>query len=142
MRDTFYVDAAVQTYLEAGIPAHKLVVGIPFYARGWQGVPNENNGLYQPAAGPAKSNLEPGVFTYSQLVKGYLPTYTRYWHEEAQVPWLYNPESGVMITYEDPQSVGVKADYVQDHSLGGAMIWELSQDGGELLGALFDRLSP
>ena len=142
VRDAFNVDAVVQAYRKAGIPAHKLVVGIPFYARGWQGVPEENNGLYQSASGPAQSNLEPGVFTYSQLVKGYLPTYSRFMHPEAGVPWLYNPETGVMITYEDPESVGLKAEYVKENSLGGVMLWELSQDGGELLNALYNILYP
>ncbi len=94
IRDTYNVDATVQAYLAAGIPAHKLVIGIPFYGRGWQGVPDVDHGLYQPASGPAASNLEPGAFTYSQIVKSYLPQYTRYWHDEAGVPWLYDPEFG------------------------------------------------
>jgi chitinase len=82
------------------------------------------------------------VFTYSQLVKSYLPTYKRYWHGEAAVPWLYDPGTGVMISYEDPESVGLKAEYVKQRSLGGVMVWELSQDGGELLNSLYKVLYP
>ena len=33
-----------------------------------------------------------------------------------------------MISYEDPQSVGDKADYVVANNLGGAMVWELAAD--------------
>src|SRR5262250_2332718 len=43
----FYIDYTIRAYLRAGVPAHKLVVGIPIYARGWTGVPSANNGLYQ-----------------------------------------------------------------------------------------------
>jgi chitinase len=47
------VDATVTAYLEAGVSASKLVVGIPAYGRGWTGVPNVNHGLYQSSSGPA-----------------------------------------------------------------------------------------
>ncbi len=138
----FNTDAAMQAYLAAGIPASKLVMGIPFYGRGWQGAPDVNYGLYQTATGPAKGTWEPGVFDYADIAKRYLPTYTRYWQDEAKVPWLYDPATGIMITYEDPESVGLKADYVKAQSLGGVMLWELSNDGGALLDVIYNRLYP
>lgn len=140
IRLSFNADAAIQAYLKAGVPSTKLVMGIPFYARGWQGVPNQNNGLFQPATGPAKGVWEPGVFDYSELKRNYLPTYQRFWSDEAKVPWLYSPEKGIMITYEDPESVQIKADYTIAHGLGGVMFWELSNDGGELLQAIAKEL--
>lgn len=33
-----------------------------------------------------------------------------------------------MISYDDPQSLGVKANYVKQNGLGGIMIWELDYD--------------
>jgi chitinase len=141
VRNQFNVDAAVQAYLAAGIPPQKLVIGVPFYGRGWQGVPDINHGLYQPATGAARGTFEPGVFTYVDIRMNYLPTYQRYWQEEAMVPWLYDPSTGVMITYEDPQSVAVKAEYVNTNHLSGMMIWELSNDGGDLLTAAFNALT-
>ncbi len=53
VREQFNVDAAVQAYLAAGVPPKKLTVGVPFYGRGWQGVPDVNHGLFQPATGAA-----------------------------------------------------------------------------------------
>ena len=48
--DHFTVSESVQNWLAAGMPASKLVLGIPFYWRGWSGVPaGSDNGLYQPA---------------------------------------------------------------------------------------------
>jgi chitinase len=139
--DQFNVDAAVQAYLAAGIPPQKLAIGVPFYGRGWQGVPDINHGLYQPATGPAHGRFEPGVFTYSEVKNSYLPTYPRYWQDEALVPWIYDPGTGIMITYEDPQSVALKAGYVNANHLSGMMFWELSNDGGELLTAAFQTLT-
>lgn len=140
VRDQFNVDAAVQAYLAAGIPPEKLVIGVPFYGRGWQGVGSENNGLYQPATGAAPGRFEPGAFDYNDIKKNYLPTYTEYWQEEAMVPWLYNPDKGIMITYENPRSVALKAEYVNTLHLSGMMFWELSNDGGELLTAAVNAL--
>jgi chitinase len=56
------------------------------------------------------------------------PTYKRYWNADAQVPWLYNANSQIMISYEDPQSIAIKSDYVKQNHLGGVMIWELDYD--------------
>lgn len=135
-------DAALQAYLAAGIPPEKLVMGVPFYGRGWSGVADVQHGLYQPVSGVPDGTWEPGAFDYYDLEAHYLGTYTRYWHPEAQVPWLYSAEKQVMISYDDPESLGIKAAYVKAHGLGGIMIWELSQDtpANTLLNALWDTL--
>ena len=67
-----YDDAVVSAYLEAGVPARQLVLGVPLYGYGWTGVPNSNDGLYQTSTGPAPSpagdTLETnGVATYLTL---------------------------------------------------------------------------
>jgi chitinase len=131
------VDAAVQAYLKAGVPAQKLVMGVPFYGHGWQGVPDKANGLYQPASGAAPGLYETGAFDYKELKDNYFSIYTRSWDAEAQVPWLYNPATGIFIGYDDPESIAAKAGYAKDQGLAGVMIWELSQDDN---GALLDAI--
>jgi chitinase len=136
--------AAVQGYLAAGVPAEKLVLGVPFYGRGWAGVPDVDHGLYQPVTHLPRGTWEPGTFDYKDLAKNYVDQngYIRYWHPEAQVPWLYNPDSQVFITYDDAESLALKAEYVNEWGLGGVMFWELSADDGALLEALYSHLSP
>ena len=141
-RIIYNTDAAVQAYLGAGVPGDKIVVGVPFYGYGWKGIPDVNHGLYQESAGLPDGTRGAGVFSYRDLKNRFIGTYARYWHDEAQVPWLYDSTAGVMITYDDPTSLAVKANYVRSHGLGGVMIWELSTDDVEhsLVTAIFDRL--
>jgi chitinase len=55
-------------------------------------------------------------------------SWTRYWDNTAKVPYLYNSSTKQFITYDDKQSIDGKAKYISAKNLGGAMIWELSQD--------------
>jgi len=120
--------AAVAGYLAAGVPAAKLHLGMPFYGRGWSGVPATNSGLFQSATGLPVGTWEPGVFDYHDLAANYVTPATRHWDASARVPWLYIPSSGLMVSYDDPESLGHKADFVVNQGLGGAMFWEFSGD--------------
>ncbi len=57
-------DAVVREYLRRDAPPKRIVVGVPFYSRGWTGVAAANSGLYQQATGAAPGTWEPGVEDY------------------------------------------------------------------------------
>jgi chitinase len=129
-------NAAITNYLNAGVPANKLIMGEPFYGRGWAGCANVNNGLYQPCSGAATvGTWDKGVFDFSDLEANYINKngYTRYWNSVAQVPYLYNPSGGTFISYDDAQSIGLKDNYIKSKGLAGAMFWELSSDRNNTL---------
>ena len=120
---------SVQAYLDKGIPAEKLVLGMPLYGYAYQGVSSQNNGLYSTYTS-AKS------VSYRTLKKNYLSNdaYRQYRHQEAQVPYLYG--SRTFISYDDAESLAAKAALARSRDLGGIGFWELSQDdGGELTAA-------
>jgi chitinase len=124
------VHDAVQAILAKGVPRNKLVAGVPFYGRGWQGVES-------PAVGNTGSgSLRVGGF--KTIAETFLktPGYARTWDDVAKVPWLYNADRKEWISYDDPQSVRLKGEYVAAQHLSGAMFWELSDDNGALLDAL------
>lgn len=139
------LDAAMQAYIAGGFPREKLSAGMAFYGRGFGNVANVNNGLYASFSGVSPfGTWENGMFDYWQLKENYvnLNGYTRYWRAPSRVPWLYNPASHVMISYDDTASIREKARYVLSELLGGAMFWELAADrDGELLAALYDELA-
>jgi chitinase len=143
-RASYNVDAAVSVYLASGIPPAKLNLGVHFSGWGWRGVRNSNHGLYQRSLGPAKGKWGAGVFDYREIKNRFLKHYARYWHREVQVPWLYNPATRIMISYEDPESLGRKTDYIKGRQLGGVMIWQVGADDERhsLLRALHAGLRP
>lgn len=117
------VDQSVRLFMNAGVPAEKIVVGAAFYSRMWKDVPNVNNGFLQMS--PGNGGYGP---SYAELVKEYIDKngYARHWDDEAKAPFLF--DGSTFITYEDPASVAHKCKYIMEHNLAGIMFWEYCQD--------------
>jgi chitinase len=128
-------DRAVREFLAAGVPARKLVLGVPFYGRAWAEVTPRANGLYQEGKAPA----ERVGGAYGRLASEVVGRngFVRFWDPLARAPYLWNAERRIFITYEDPESLALKARYVREHKLAGVMFWEYSNDP---TGALLDVL--
>lgn len=123
-------DFAVRGFVHAGVPAAKIVFGVPFYGKGWADVEDINHGLYQKAQGQASS---PG--SYRDLKQ--LPeTADRQYYSAAGSCSVWNDQT--FWSYDCPQALRTKMKYIHAHHLGGVMFWELSQDtvDGELLNIL------
>lgn len=132
------VDQCVKDFIDRGVPPMKIVVGIPFYGRGFANVDQSTiNGLYSRFNGPLQGKgQEPGNFQYSEIREFYLNPesgYIRYWNSDTCSPHLYNPSTRSVIVYDDPWSMFYKGTFVTSKNLGGAMIWELSGDFHEEL---------
>ncbi|GAA2600621.1 glycoside hydrolase family 18 chitinase [Actinomadura fulvescens] len=129
----FNSDAAIQKLRSKGIPANKMLLGIGFYGRGWQGVTQKEPG--GTATGPAPGTYEQGIEDY-KILKGRCPANgtvagTAYAHCGTQ--WW---------SYDTPSTIGGKMTYAKNQGLGGSFFWELSGDtaNGELITALKNGL--
>lgn len=129
------VDKAVRVFGEAGLPAEKMVVGVPFYSRQWDRVKGGGDGLGQEAEtighyGPDYGSLA----DYIGLADRGNPeddiqqhdAYRRYWDAEAGVPYLF--DGSTFISYEDQQSLAGKIAYIRERDLLGIMFWEYRSD--------------
>jgi chitinase len=133
-------DASVRAFEKAGVPARKLILGVPFYGHMWGEVPDQNHGLYQPG-----KQIPNAYAPFSQIESTMLNQgFTRYWDPVSHVPWLYNADQRVFVSYEDPQSLAVKCQYLRRRKLGGIMFWNYSSDdpGSKLLKAIDAALLP
>jgi chitinase len=131
-------DASVRAFEKAGVPAGKILLGVPFYGHVWGDVADRDHGFLQPGKAVRNAYAPYSVITGTMLNEGYI----RYWDPIASAPYLYNAEKHVFVSYEDTESIAAKCRYVLTQSLGGVMFWEYSGDpGGALLGAINQSLS-
>lgn len=116
-------DNAIRYFLNEKLPVNKIIIGSAFYARGWDSVSTENNGLYQQ-----------GVFKYFIPYKHFDRRlnsdsgFTFYMDSTALAPFAYNSTTKTFFTFDDKRSVTEKMNYVKKMKLGGIMFWELTLD--------------
>ncbi len=115
------IDATVAEYETAGVPAGKLLMGVPFYGYHWSQVTDagDQHGL------GVTAQQERGDTPYNEIAA--MPSAsTPFRDAHSGAPWIYDGNS--FWTYDDATSVAVKAAYARVHGLAGMMIWELSGD--------------
>jgi chitinase len=131
---------AVRFYESQGVPAAKIMLGVAFYGRGFIGVSPRDDGLYSKYSTVYAET--PWKTIRSQFLTS--PDWVRHWSATAQAPWLYNASQHLFFTYDDPISLGIKADFARSEHLRGMMIWVLGEDDPEnsLMNALVSHLAP
>ncbi|HEX8955846.1 MAG TPA: glycoside hydrolase family 18 protein [Burkholderiaceae bacterium] len=134
------IDFIVSATLKAGVPPAKLVLGVPFYGYSWKQCGPANNGQLQDCHGKGRGTWEDGVLDYSDIEANFAGQkgFVRYWNERALAPYLFNTDTGEFVSYDDPESLGHKIDYIKSHGLGGAMFWEFT---GDRKGVLQNKLA-
>jgi chitinase len=130
-------EASIQAFEQAGVPAAKILLGLPFYGHMWGQVAGDNHGLFQAGKPVPKGYAPYSLITETILNHGF----TRYWDPVASAPYLYSQEKQIFVSYEDPESLAAKCRYVLTHKLGGVMFWDYSGDpSGILLKTLNESL--
>lgn len=100
-------DEAVRAHLDAGIPAAKLVLGMPFYGRG---------------------DSSYGDFVDYRNINGPKEGHYELWDDIAKVPYYGDRQGTLVLGFENKRSIGIKCDYIIEKGLLGAMYWDYSGD--------------
>ncbi len=103
----FSCEDAIDTHLNKGIPANKLVLGMPFYGHG--------TAMYAdyvtfPDARPLDNSIE------------------EKWDEEACVPYLVDSEGNVVLCFDNVRSITLKCKYIKERKIRGGMYWHFHYD--------------
>ncbi len=127
---TFNVDNAVDKLVNFyNVNPNKITVGVGFYGRSAKttGTP----ALFAPLNGQVDNStfsLDDGSPTYYNIMAN-SSLFTTNWDATAQVPYMTgNGSLNTFVSYDDEQSIGIKAQYIVDNNLRGAIIWEITGD--------------
>ncbi|MDE6206531.1 MAG: ThuA domain-containing protein [Muribaculaceae bacterium] len=98
-------DESIRRHIAAGVPASKLVMGVPFYGRGGTEL-----------RGRDFRNIAEG--------DGYVLRYD----SVARVPYMANAKGELVLGYDDARSMAEKCGYMLDNELHGVMYWDYAGD--------------
>lgn len=131
------IQKCVEWLLQHNVKNEQLIIGAAFYARVWEKVIPDNNGLYN--SGTFKQMVAYKNFTtYFSDSLGF----KNYRDKKAKAPYRYSELQQQFATFDDKKSVSAKAKFVRRKKLGGIMFWELLEDktSGGLLDTIYKKL--
>lgn len=110
---------SVRTYLAAGMPPEKLLLGVPYYGYEWK---TETTDVPSDAIGSGQS------VTYTNAVSRSAANIPL-WDGQSRTPYYILLAGIAQGWYDDIVSLSLKYDGVLQYGLGGVGIWALSYDG-------------
>jgi chitinase len=135
-------ESAFATWREAGFPASKLVLGVPSY-----GYISKSNATRLTERENVKVTSDGDQIQFRNLVSEgalqlvsanrstlwnatYISSggFKRYWDECSDTPFLQSSAEDEVITYDDPESLYIKAAFVRNAGMRGVNLFDLSGD--------------
>ena len=116
--------------MSRGCPKNKLIVGIPTYGRSWTLSGSSitlGSSAYAPGtAGPLSG--ESGFLMYNEICVNIA---SNGWNKVSDPSGNMGPyafKGNQWVGYDDISMAAIKAQYIHDNKLGGAMFWDLPSD--------------
>ncbi|KAK1658048.1 endochitinase [Colletotrichum godetiae] len=117
----FSTDVAVSDYVAAGVPSHKIILGMPLYGRSFY----NTTGLGHPFSTVGAGSWAAGVWDYKVLPR---PGAQEVYDPAVGSSYSWDFRTRELISYDNPSSIRNKAAFIKSKGLGGAMFWEVSAD--------------
>lgn len=115
----------ITTWIQAGVAAKKIVLGLPFYGRAWKLANANNNGFFAPTVGPAIS--EEGAIGYAQINSFIAQNGARALYNSSFVSnFCYSGTT--WIGYDDRESISAKVTYAKNRGILGYFAWKVEAD--------------
>lgn len=117
---------SVNYYLSKGIPANKLLLGVPTYGHSFTLVNPKSTDYGMPAADVGKIGQN-GFVDYIDTVEFLNRENTvEVFDRDTRVPYAFNGYQ--WISFDNEQSLAYKTEYLMLKGLAGAMVWSLNTD--------------
>jgi chitinase len=122
------VRSSAQMYINAGVPAAKLGMGIGFFGSCW------NAPATAPLQAPGSAHVvaSDNTMSFANIKNQYYSEFSYRYDAVAEAPYLSSttpsgPAGCTFVSYEDETSVAAKANYARQAGLGGTIIWQLNE---------------
>lgn len=118
--ESFSIHEAINTYYKHNVPSHKLIVGVPFYGRGFANTVLPVGSLFTGVGG---GTWEAGVYDYKKL-----PIGKEFVDNSTVAAYSYDETQRLLISYDNPDTIKRKINYIKEEKLGGIMSWSIDSD--------------
>lgn len=110
---------------EYNVPAEKINIGIAFYGKALANCTE----LYGSHTGYDGSTFweDEGQPLYYNIMKK-MDQFSYYWDDQVKCPYLLGNSINTFVTFDNPESVAYKANYVKENNAKGIIIWEITGD--------------
>ncbi|UJR30603.1 hypothetical protein I4U23_018128 [Adineta vaga] len=124
-------DFGITIWLENGAPAHKLVLGVPLFARSFLLARSDQTDIHSPTVGNGSAGLFtriPGFLSYFEVCL--LQTDSK-WQKRtvtdgSESEYMFRDRE--WVSYESVDNIRKRAAYVVAKNLGGMFVWSLDMD--------------
>ncbi|KAF8517586.1 glycosyl hydrolases family 18-domain-containing protein [Hysterangium stoloniferum] len=115
-------DEAVKSYVSRGATASKITMGsIPLYGRGF----DQTAGIRESFNGVGPGTWEAGIYDYKDLPLSGAAVI----EDKTEVAsYSYDASTKQLISYDTPDIVKTKTNYINSNGLAGSMFWSLDSD--------------
>jgi len=109
---------------KVGVPADKLVMGLPFYAyvcRGYK--------PYEKIDRNDKSKSVDGGSTWSGIQRLISEQgWERRFDQESQAAWYFSPDGNAFVAADDPEIIRIKVKWAREQGFRGVFMWSMRCD--------------
>jgi chitinase len=122
------VSSSAQIYINAGVPAAKIGMGIGAYGSCW----NSPTNAPLESLGSSSVVASDNDLGFAHIMDWYYNSAAYRYDATAEAPYLSfatatGPKGCTFVSYEDETSVHAKGNYSQQIGLGGTIVWQLNE---------------
>ena len=129
------IEQTVKNYLESGISADKIVLGIATYGHSYGGVEElttSSNGPgknFSVSGNPGPSTRSSGLLSYYEIADMLALKQLAFGTDsQTKTAYAYDIASQQWVSFDTPDTVALKASFAKERGLSGIMFWAVDND--------------